>query len=365
MDAKPVEHGGQVYRVARELGLPLEDILDFSANINPLGPPSSVRRALLEALDDVRFYPDATHDVAKRAIADRDGVARETVLIGNGATEIIDMVCRYVAPRRIWIMEPAFGEYRAAAQRNRVPVVSVQLLPPSFDPPWDDIRRNARAGDLVVWNNPHNPSGRHFVRREFSPFLQELSHRGVFVLVDESFIDFLPHDQDASAITDAVQPTSGIVVVRSLTKIFAIPGLRLGYAIADPSWVRGVEQIRDRWSVSHLAQVSASVGLKDRAFAEQTLAWLHQAHQQIQTTWNAPSLLHRHPTSVNFFLVRWVSEELSQKLQGALLQRGIMVRLCADFKGLGVHYWRVAIRTQEENARLYGALQEALREVGA
>ena len=364
MDIKPAVHGGQVHRAARELGRPLSDILDFSANINPLGPPESVRHALVKALDDIRFYPDATHAEAKHVIAGRYGVSEDSVLITNGATEAIDLVLRALSPSRVWILEPAFSEYRAAAERNRLPVISVPLERPDFAPPWDRLVEGARPGDCVIWNNPHNPSGRHVRRSGFAAPLQALAERGVAVLIDESFMDFLPDGGDNTAVSEALQPGSGVVVVRSLTKFLAIPGLRLGYAIADRSLVESVERVRDRWSVSHLAQVAGAVGLQDRAFRDDTANWLRREQKRVDAVWGPSALYQRHSTSVNFFLMRWADDEQSRLVSQALFHRGILVRLCQDFSGLGVAYWRVAIRSPAENDAFHAAVQEILQEEG-
>lgn len=363
MAINPAYHGGQVHRMARELGVSVSDIVDFSANINPLGPPRLVQQALAGALDDIRFYPDADQHQAKQAIGHRHGLTEATVLITNGATEAIDLVLRVFAPTRVYILDPAFSEYRAAAHRNRILVAAMPLKRPDFTPDWDQLVDRVGRGDAVIWNNPHNPSGRVAARANFAEPLRVLADRGAAVLVDESFMDFLPDDTAATAIPEALDPGSRIVVVRSLTKFFAIPGLRLGYAVSDPDWITGVEHMRDRWSVSHLAQKAASVGAADTTFATQTRQWLHHAHQEVAALWRESSWYRCQPTSVNFFLMRWNRPDLSLRLAQALYQRGLAVRVCDDFEGLGADYWRVAIRTSGENNRLYAAVHEVLGEV--
>lgn len=362
MDGKAALHGGQVFQAARDLGLPLSHILDFSANINPLGPPATVRRALVRALEDICFYPDATQAQAKHVIADYYEVPQANVLVTNGATEAIDLILRAWNPNRVWILDPAFSEYRAAAARNRLAVVSLSLEPPHFTVPWDSLIEKAQSGDCVIWNNPHNPSGCHIRRGGFAAPLKVLGERGVGVLVDESFLDFLSDESDNTAVSEALQFGSRVVVVRSLTKFLAIPGLRLGYAIGDHLWVEHLERVRDRWSVSHLAQVAGTVGLKDQDFREDTKSWLRREQHRVKGLWEPSALFRRYPTAVNFFLLRWASEELSSRLSQALFRRGILVRLCQDFQGLGPGYWRIAIRSPAENDALYSAVQECLEE---
>ncbi len=365
MDVRPAEHGGQVHWASRQTGRTLSEILDFSANINPLGPPASVKAALTEALDDIRFYPDSSHYRVKRAVAERYGISVESVLVSNGATEAIDLALRSLHPQRVIILEPAFSEYRAAAHRHHLAWIALPLLRPDFTPPWDLLEDTARSGDLVIWNNPHNPSGGRVVRRDFAARMAELAGRGVSFLIDESFIDFLIDRDDTSALLEALDPNRKVVVVRSLTKFLAIPGLRFGYALAHPATISGIEQFRDRWSVSHLAQEAAIAGLGDEAFAKKTQSWLLQSMQQVRDLWGSVPECQLQPTRVNFFLLRWNDEALSRRLAFHLLQRGVIVRLCEGFLGLGASYWRLAMRSLEENIRLYQAVQEVLKEVRA
>ncbi len=348
----PTPHGGQVYRLARRLQCLPQDITDFSANINPLGPPDSIRRALARGLSALRHYPDATQHEAKRALSQHLSVNPGSILVGNGASEIIDMTMRYRRPLRVIVLDPAFGEYRAAARRNRIPVIGIPLSE-SFDVPWEKILSISRPGDLVIWNNPHNPSGTVHFRDKFETPIRTLCQHGVFLLIDESFIDFLPHPDQVSALPLVAHDGSLVTIVRSLTKYYAIPGLRVGYAVANPDWIREIEAIRDGWSVNHLAQIATIAGLEDTDFTVRTEAWLRQSHEQIERLWvNHPHYV-RYPSQINFFLLRWSKPETSCRLARALADQGTLVRRADDFIGLGISYWRIAMRTLRENERLY------------
>jgi threonine-phosphate decarboxylase len=186
----------------------------------------------------------------------------------------------------------------------------------------------------------------------------------VSLLIDESFMEFVVHAAQGTAIPEALQPGSRVVVMRSLTKFLAIPGLRLGYAIADDVWAQDLDRMRDRWSVSHLAQVAGSVGMQDQAFRDETAQWLCREQTRIELIWKESPLYYRHPTSVNFYLLQWADEQRARLLSQALFRRGILVRRCSDFLGLGPSYWRIAIRSSVENDALYLAVQEGLQEEG-
>ncbi len=362
--ANPTPHGGQVFSIARFLDRRPSEIWDFSANINPLGPPDSVKAAVRSAIDTLQHYPDSTHHESKEILAHQLTVDPGSLLIGNGAAEIIDMVLRYRRPRRVIVLDPAFGEYRAAAHRNRISVVGIPLGADSFEVPWDDIVSTAETGDLVVWNNPHNPSGRCFGRQTYEAPLRLLSDRGVFLLIDESFLDFVPAQEEVSALSFLQSPQSLVTVVRSLTKYYAIPGLRFGFAVADPHWVQQVETVRDGWSVNQLAQAAAIAGLMDTEFKQRSQTWLHQTQRQVAALWQNSAQYVRYPTQVNFFLLRWAREETSRQLSQALQSQAILVRRADDFVGLGPAYWRIAIRGADDNEHLYQATQALLHHLG-
>lgn len=353
-------HGGQVHRLARRLQCLPQDITDFSANINPLGPPDSIQKALALGLQELQYYPDATQHAMKRALGQHLSLAPGSILVGNGAAELIDMTMRFRRPQRVIVLDPAFGEYRAAARRNQIPFIGIPLSE-SFDVPWTQILATARPGDLVIWNNPHNPSGTVQSRDKFDDPIHILCQRGVFLMIDESFIDFLPHPNEVSALSLAEPRGSLVTIVRSLTKYYAIPGLRVGYAVADRDWIREVEAIRDGWSVNHLAQVATIAGLGDTDFATRTQAWLRQSHAQVEMLWaNDPHYV-RYPSQINFFLLRWTHPEISTRLAQALADQGILVRQADDFIGLGPIFWRIAMRTLDENERLYQAVTSMLK----
>lgn len=356
----PTPHGGQVYRLARRLQCAPEDIRDFSANINPLGPPDSVRKAIADGVTTVRHYPDATHHAMKEALGQHLSMDARSILVGNGASELIDMTIRYRRPKRVIVLDPAFGEYRGAARRNQVPVIGIPLSRESFEVPWDALLSISRTGDLTIWNNPHNPSGTVQWRDAFEEPIHILGQRGVFLMIDESFIDFLPRPHEVSALSLAEPQGSLVTIIRSLTKYYAIPGLRVGYAVADPDWIQKVDTLRDGWSVNQLAQVAAIAGLGDTEFAARTQAWLAQSRQQVEMLWAHHSQYVRYSSQLNFFLLRWTHEEISCRLAQNLADQGILVRLAGDFIGLGPDFWRVAVRTLDENERLYQTVERLL-----
>lgn len=355
------QHGGQVFAHARHLGMDPGAIQDFSASINPLGPPAGLREVLVHALDEIRFYPDGLHVEVKEAIGGYHRVESSEVFCGNGASEVIDLVFRALAPKHVILLEPAFSEYRVAAGRIGATVESLILEPDIWDIPWEALEHRAHAGDLVVLNNPHNPTGRSFARDGYLGAFEHLLDRGVFVLADESFMDFVPDADRFSALPLALRFPPRVVVVRSATKFYTIPGLRFGYGVASADLVSRIEQQRDRWSVNHLAQKAFGALIRDEAFREATWQWLRAQQVEVQRLWSQVAGCRIFPTSVNFFLLRWADASRSRRLAERLLSRGVVVRLADDFRGLGPEFWRVAIRTSQENQSLHASVRELER----
>ncbi|QQE79688.1 threonine-phosphate decarboxylase CobD [Alicyclobacillus sp. SO9] len=381
MTEESFNHGGMIYHQAKQMGVHPTNVLDFSANINPLGPPVSVTTAIQRALPMIVHYPDSTQSEVKNTLADYFGLRSSHFLIGNGASEIIDLLFKALNPKRIVVFEPAFSEYKRAAKRHGIPVLQVPLWK-TQDNLWrvqgksapnptelynyemlkQSLRRYTlvlRTGDVVVLNIPHNPTGLCFHLDSWYLLAQEWMQQGVRVIVDESFLDFLSDETRYTAIPKATDSES-LFVVRSATKFYAIPGLRFGFAIGSSTLFQKIERYRDGWSVNQLAQVAASAAYKDREFQRQTHQWLETERAHVVRLWEAHPKLTLYMGKVNFFLLHFKNTELGSQVEEFLRTRNIMIRNCRNFEGLGASFYRVAIRTHNENEILYKAITDYL-----
>ncbi len=354
-----MKHGGRVYEYAAATGRKLADVLDFSANINPLGPPESAMEALLSALPLIRHYPDARHTAIKHVIAGANGIPADSLFCGNGAIEVLELIFRAIQPKRTFVFSPAFSEYERIARlygsSEQIPLdiqETVRL-------PLDRFNRRLQAGDAVVLNNPHNPSGVYWAKSDWMKHFTMWAEAGVFILIDESFIDFLPNPEDVSAVGEAAC-RKRIFVIQSATKIFSIPGLRFGFGVAVPEMVDRIEQTRDSWSVNALALAAASAAYQDHAFIDRTRGWLREEQSFIRKTWGSHEDIHVYPTSVNFFLARFLNGDICDELERGLQSNGMFVRRCSQFTGLGREYLRIAIKTRADNERLWREVSRLL-----
>jgi L-threonine-O-3-phosphate decarboxylase len=345
---RPV-HGGNLAWAAALANCSPSAILDFSASINPLGLPPSAIAAIQSNLGNLRDYPDPSYRSLRAALGQFHQIAPDFILPGNGAAELLTWASRELAELDFThLITPAFSDYRRSLAAFSAQVVDCPLAWDGSTWQLNALPTSPQAGLLL--NNPHNPTGTLFSRSLVLDALQ----RYALVVVDEAFMDFLPADRQQSAI-DWVQEFPNLVVVRSLTKFYSLPGLRLGYAIAHPDRLKRWQTWRDPWSVNSLAAAVGEVVVQDTEFQQQTFNWLAAAHPQLFVGLSALPGLHPYPSAVNFFLVgcdRSVTELQTQLLQ----QHQILIRDCLSFAELGDRYFRVAVRSQSENQRLLYAL---------
>ncbi len=373
------QHGGNRQWAAAVAGCAPEDLLDFSASLSPLGPPTGAIAAIQAGLAELSAYPHPDYGILRSAIARFHQVDADWILPGNGAAELLTWAGRDLAGcGRVYLPTPAFGDYGRSLQAFQAPV---QPWPLPIQQLFADVGTTVAPGgfnlpelsptDGILINNPHNPSGYLF---SAEPILKRLASGGL-VVVDEAFMDFLPPDRQQSVI-DWVSDYPNLVVVRSLTKFYGLAGLRLGYAILHPDRRQRWQTWRDPWPVNSLAAAVGATILEDRAFQQQTWDWLVGARRSLFEGLRALPGLEPYLGAANFLLVRCVQEshggelsaselsasELSaSELQLQLLRHHrILIRDCLSFPELGDRYFRVAVRLPDENQRLLQGLQAAL-----
>ena len=353
-------HGGNLTWAASLAGCSPFSLADFSASINPLGPPIGAIAAIQSNLEQLRHYPDPEYRALRQALADAHCLHPDWILPGNGAAELLTWAGRDLSGlEQTTILTPGFGDYFRALRTFSGHWLGVPLEvshPPSSLPislPVLPLPSELHSHGLLL-NNPHNPTGWLFTRESLRPYLE--THERV--VVDEAFMDFLGTDP-AESVVDWVQDFPNLVVVRSLTKFYSLPGLRLGYAIAHPDTLRRWQRWRDPWSVNSMAEVAAIAALADHAFQRRTWDWLPDARSQLWAGLATLPGLQPLVSAANFLLVR--AEASVPLLQRRLLQEHqILIRDCMSFAELGDRYFRVAVRTLEENQRLLTALHAVL-----
>lgn len=347
------EHGGDIYSHL-EKGVKM---LDFSANINPLGLPPKVAAALASAQAAAAVYPDPYCRALCRRIGDFHGVSQEMVVCGNGAADLIDRIAYGLKPKTALVTAPTFSEYEKSVTRAGGAVFRHILKETQGFRITEAILKEIREKkpQMVFLCNPNNPTGLLTEKSLLLEIARLCRDLGAALVLDECFLDFTGEESQYS-LMDSLQDLPNLMILKAFTKFFAMPGIRLGYLLTDNRDFReGVWAAGQPWSVSGIAQTCGIAALEDGAYIEKTLAEIPKLRQELVKAMTAlPITLY--PGAANFLLFRTDDPALDKKIQ----EEGILIRSCANYPGLGEGFYRVAVKSREDNQKLSEALTQAL-----
>ncbi|TYP56795.1 threonine-phosphate decarboxylase CobD [Thermosediminibacter litoriperuensis] len=351
-------HGGNIYEVSKRFKLNHREILDFSANINPLGFPDSVRRIIWEKIDDIIHYPDPGQVELREAASVYYGIKPENILSGNGSVELINLTLEALRPSKVIIPSPTFTEYAFASQNRRIKTELVDMTKNDFY--WDDdfvesIKARICPGALVIVCNPNNPTGYLIVKDVIKTLIDETERAKAFLLLDEAFMDFVGESQ---SLCTEVMSCPNVIVLRSLTKFFALPGLRIGFALGNEKLIKKIEKLKDPWNVNTFAGAVGSAVLKETAYIEKTRKYISQEREFLWDGLRQISCFKPFRPAANFIFVKITAKFGAGFLARELLKRGIAIRECGDFAFLDDSYFRVAVKDRKANETLLEALRE-------
>ncbi|MBN1602272.1 MAG: cobyric acid synthase [Chitinispirillaceae bacterium] len=350
-----ITHGGHIHDLAIKAGCHENELIDFSANINPAGPPASFRSTIKRTLDQVIHYPDHHYLDLVEAIALKHGGEPENIVVGNGSTELLYALPRALACKRALLPVPSYSDYGAAFRMAGIPVETVQLCAENnFLFEIEHLVKHLSGGDVVVFGQPNNPTGR-MVNRDAIVNVAKAAPFSMFI-IDESFADFV--DGYSSLSLDALP---NVIVLKSLTKFYAIPGLRLGFVHAAVPVANALRASLPLWSVNVFAQAVGIESLKDIAYAEAARHLIKRNRIRQVRRLNAIGSLRVFNGCANFLLLSLSNPRVNaRRLAEELLKHKIAVRLCESFEGLDNNYIRIAVRSDEENKLLAFHLAEIL-----
>ncbi len=356
-------HGGDVITAASFWGQDPSEIIDFSANINPLGPPTSVLQMLQKAVREVSSYPDPAQRTFRRKLVSHmniPGLSEEMILVGNGAAECMALAILGLAPKKVGVIHPCFSEYEQLARSYGSEVIRCYGKEAGqLKPDMADLRRLFAQSDMVFIGHPNNPTGLMYSLEELREMAEWAEQENTTMVADEAFIDFLPPEQQVSLLPQW-SSFPNMIVIRSLTKFYAIPGLRLGYAVAQPEWIRAMKEKQVTWSVNHLALKAGELCLEEHDYAERTRE-LISGERAFLTEQIANGLGWQvWPGKANYLLVRAPAPYSARSLQFLLGKKGFLIRNCEMYPGLTSGDFRIAVRTREENRRLISAMEEVV-----
>lgn len=351
------EHGGNLSWAKRYYGR--TDFLDFSANINPLGCPKSIFEILTSSWQELQHYPDPEAALLKETLQDYYHLPKEHLLLGNGAVELVYLICLWLRPRQVLIPEPTFSEYAKAAKAVKADLSYLPLYTgEEFQLDLRQLEEKLKNADLFFLCNPNNPTGNIWGYEVLQKIEGLCRKYQTFLVVDESFIDFVP-DKEHYSIRQNVRCNPNLLVLHSLTKFFAIPGLRLGCGLGHPDLIAELSKLKDPWNINVFAQLAGKAAVEDKQFQTESIKYVRREKDFLYNEIAKLPTYRVFPSAANFLLLKLLPEKLtSSLLTDSLARQGILVRNCNTFPVLGENFIRIAVRKREENIRLLTALAE-------
>jgi len=354
-------HGGEIFEVARRLKVDPKEILDFSSNINPLGPPLVAIRCIQESIWLVPHYPDISYYTFRKAAAEYVGLpSPENVVEGNGSTELIYLFADVSLREgdKAIIPVPSFGEYQRAVLRRGGRLFTVPCRK-DFGVDMEGVAGALAEGCKALFlSNPSNPSSRTIPKKDLLRTIELAYDRGVPVLLDETFIEFT--DDHGLSLSNRVNEFPNLFVLRSLTKTFALTGLRIGYGLASQKFAERLRKAKLPWSVNVLAQEAGIAALNDSDYLERSKKLIAKEREFLYSELKTIEGLNPVRPEANFVLVNLAKGNTAKELKSSLLRKRILIRDCSSFEGLNGSYFRVCVRLRNQNATLLSALREAI-----
>ncbi len=348
-------HGGEIYHLAQELGVKPEEIADHSSNVSPLPPPAGLYELLKDHLAEIEHLPEVDSLSLRRALAEHFDHPEEAFLPSSGTTEWIFALPRVVSPEKAFILGPTYGDYADALRQARVPFAYLLAEEEKgFYPDLEILGERLRGGELVFFCNPNNPTGIYLSPEEVLSLIEAFPQT-VFV-IDESYVDF--HPQGKSLLYQGLPPN--LVVLYSFSKIYRIPGLRLGLCVAGEGLRAKLWEAQLPWAVNRLAQIAGPWLLTQKDHVRAVKEFVARERRRLLPQLASLPGVRLFAGEIHFFLLKL--DRPAREVWKILLERyRLLVREASNFEGLGPQFLRLALRSEAENDRLLKALQEVIK----
>lgn len=343
------EHGGDIYTYGKD-----STLLDFSVNVNPFGPSQKVLAAAKKGVLQMGQYPDSRCRKLRNAVSEVYGVHEEEIVFGNGAAELIYLLALAKKPKHALVPAPAFSEYERALFTVGCEVEKIPLRrEKQFDLEVDVLERLTEKTDVLFLCSPMNPTGRKISEKLFGQIVNKCREKNIFVVLDECFCEFLEDPFAAWKHIGQIKENPHLFLLRAFTKIHAMPGIRLGYGFcSDRELLQKMEGMRQPWSVSTVAQEVGIAALQEKERVEKTRIYVAKERKWMEEKMGELGISFL-PSEVNYMMFQG-----REDLWTRMLEKKILIRDCSNYDGLSKGDYRVAVKTREENERLFQALKE-------
>ena len=345
----PVIHGGKFPLKNRD-----QNIIDFSSNITPLGIPHSVKSIIKQNLDKVQFYPDPNSETVISSLAKYTHLSKSNIIVGNGAIEILYNFCFAFLSKttKVLIHVPTFQEYETAVKLSNCKISYFKSLNLSTN--IDSFISQIPKSGCIFLCNPNNPTGELLSKKELLSIIIVAKKLKTIVFIDECFIELVPKSNES--LISYVKKYDNLFILRSLTKSFGLPGLRIGYACGSKEIIKILQKIKIPWSVNSLAQDVANTVIKNISHIKKSNIIIQKESKYLEDNISILNGFECISSSTNFILIKTKYD--STKLQTKLLKNKILIRDCKNFRGLDNHYIRIAVKSHKDNVKLITALEK-------
>ena len=352
-------HGSDLEKIEAYYGIKKEDITSFSANVNPLGVSPLLRETLASHIDAITTYPDREYTALRRCIANYADCDYENILVGNGSTELISLFIQLKQPKKAMLIGPTYSEYEREIAIGGGTCFYYPLSESndfSLDVSEFACELNETI-DLLVICNPNNPTSTAISKENLRRILDVCKQYDIFVMVDETYVEFAPDYDNISAVP-LINDCYNLIILRGTSKFFAAPGLRLGYAITgNRDLIELINSRKNPWTINSLAVVAGEIMFTDTAYIEQTKALISTERSRMYNVLSQDKRYKVYKPTGNFMLVKILDDALTADiLFERAIQQGLMIRNCSTFPFLNEKFFRFCVMSPEMNDKLLDCL---------
>ncbi len=360
MEQKEYFHGSDLEKIQQKYGIKKEDVIRFSANVNPLGISYRLRDELASHIDAISQYPDREYTSLRNTIADYTDTRPDDILVGNGSTDLISLIIQQLHSKNALIIGPTYSEYEHEItlcgghatyfplQESKNFALEKEALYAALTP---DI-------DLLVLCNPNNPTSSQIEQNVIQEIADCCSENHIFIMIDETYVEFT-ECYDKITSVPLVKANKNLIVIRGVSKFFAAPGLRLGYAVcSNEALLKRIRDCQKPWTINSLAAIAGKIMFNDKQYIQKTTQLISSERKRICSILDAhKDIFQYYPPHANFILLRSLREEMSSEiLFQKAIQKGMMIRDCSSFPFLNNRYIRFCFMQKKDNDALLSVL---------
>lgn len=364
MNAKPEFHGSDLKGISQYYGIPKESIINFGANVNPLGLSKKVQEQLRRNLDIICTYPERDYASLKNTIGKYCHASPDYIAVGNGSTELISLLIRIKQPKKTLILGPTYSEYArelsfSGSDQEYFYLKAENGFKPDMDGFLDEL---GKGYDFLILCNPNNPTSSAIKLNDMRRILKTCQEKQIFVMVDETYVEFAEDISQVTAVPLACE-FHNFMVIRGISKFFAAPGLRLGYAITrDLFLLEQLKELQIPWSLNSIGAFAGELLLSDSEYIQKTRSLILGERARLFEKLSLMKNITVYDAQANFILLQIHKENVgSIDVFEACIRKGMMIRDCTSFASLHGAYIRFCIMKPQDNTRLIQTLEKVLQ----